>query len=70
MDMPGYKVLFEEGVFDTCASCHMLANAGSGKLGPNLEDVENKYENVDGLIDVLANGKGNGAMPVKVSHHY
>ncbi|MCB0880474.1 MAG: c-type cytochrome [Thermoleophilia bacterium] len=63
--MPGYAVLFDEGVFETCKSCHMLGGIGNGGPGPNLDAVGTRYKTADDIVTVLANGLGGGAMPVK-----
>lgn len=63
--MPGYQVLFEEGVYETCGSCHQLGGVGNGGPGPNLDAVGTRYDSVDDMIEVLAKGLGGGAMPVK-----
>ncbi len=64
MEMPGYQVLFEEGIYETCGSCHQLGGIGNGGPGPNLDAVGTRYE-LDEMIGIMANGLGNGAMPVK-----
>ncbi|MCW2928598.1 MAG: Cytochrome b subunit of the bc complex-like protein [Thermoleophilia bacterium] len=63
--MPGYAVLFEEGIYETCGSCHQLGGVGNGGPGPNLDAVGTRYDSVDDIIEVLAKGLGGGAMPVK-----
>ena len=65
MEMPGYAVLFEGGVYETCASCHQLGGVGNGGPGPALDGVGTRYDSADELVEVLANGLGGGAMPVK-----
>jgi mono/diheme cytochrome c family protein len=65
MEMAGYNVLFEEGIFETCGSCHQLGGVGNGGPGPNLDAVGTRYKTADDIVQVLANGKGGGAMPVK-----
>lgn len=65
INMPGYAVLFEEGYFETCASCHELGGIGNSGPGPALDDVGTRYDSADELVDVMANGLGGGAMPVK-----
>ncbi|MCW2955699.1 MAG: Cytochrome b subunit of the bc complex-like protein [Thermoleophilia bacterium] len=61
--MPGYNVLFEEGAFETCGSCHVLGGVGNGAVGPDLTEVGTRYDNVDDITDVMINGVGN--MPAK-----
>jgi mono/diheme cytochrome c family protein len=63
--MPGYAVLFEDGMFETCQSCHQLGGIGNGGPGPNLDAVGTRYDSADDILEVLAHGKGGGAMPVK-----
>lgn len=63
--MPGYQVLFEEGMYETCQSCHQLGGVGNGGPGPNLDAVGTRYDSADDLLEVLAKGLGGGAMPVK-----
>ena len=63
--MPGYQVLFEEGTFETCGACHQLGGLGGGNVGPDLTDVGTRYDSADDLTEVMANGLGGGAMPVK-----
>lgn len=63
--MPGYAVLFEEGVYETCGSCHELGGIGNGGPGPGLDAVGTRYDSADDLTEVMANGLGGGAMPVK-----
>jgi ubiquinol-cytochrome c reductase cytochrome b subunit/menaquinol-cytochrome c reductase cytochrome b/c subunit len=63
--MPGYAVLFDQGAFETCGACHVLGGVGSGSVGPDLTDVGTRYDSADDLTEVLANGIGGGAMPVK-----
>jgi ubiquinol-cytochrome c reductase cytochrome b subunit/menaquinol-cytochrome c reductase cytochrome b/c subunit len=64
--LPGYSVLFgERAVFETCGSCHVLGGAGGGAVGPDLSEVGTRYDSADDLVEVLANGLGGGAMPVK-----
>ncbi len=65
MGMPGYAVLFEDGMFETCQSCHQLGGIGNGGPGPNLDAVGTRYDSADDILEVLAHGKGGGAMPVK-----
>ena len=65
MAMPGYQVLFEEGIYETCGSCHELGGVGNSGPGPNLDDVGTRYGSADDLVEVLANGLGGGVMPVK-----
>lgn len=63
-EMEGYRILFEEGVFDqSCSSCHQLGGIGNGGVGPVLDDVGTRYDDLDGIIEVLAFGKGGGSMP-------
>ena len=64
-ELAGYKVLFEEGVYETCGSCHQLGGVGNGGPGPNLDAVGTRYDSADDIVEVLANGLGGGAMPVK-----
>lgn len=63
--MPGYAVLFEEGVYETCGACHQLGGFGNGGPGPSLDDVGTRYDSADDITEVMANGLGGGAMPVK-----
>ena len=63
--LPGYAVLFEQGIFETCGSCHELGGVGNGGPGPNLDEVGTRYDSADEIADVLANGLGGGTMPVK-----
>ncbi|MCW2962593.1 MAG: Cytochrome b subunit of the bc complex-like protein [Thermoleophilia bacterium] len=63
--MPGYNVLFEEGIFETCGSCHVLGGLGNGSVGPDLTEVGPRYDDVDEMLDVMLNGLGGGAMPPK-----
>jgi mono/diheme cytochrome c family protein len=64
--LAGYKLLFEDpGYFETCQSCHQLGGVGNGGPGPNLDAVGTRYKSADDILEVLANGKGGGAMPVK-----
>ena len=63
--MPGYQVLFEEGIFETCGACHQLGGQGGGNVGPDLTDVGTRYDSADDLTEVMANGLNGGAMPVK-----
>lgn len=63
--LPGYAVLFEDGVYETCGSCHELGGIGNGGPGPNLDAVGTRYDSADELVEVLANGLGGGQMPVK-----
>lgn len=65
MAMPGYQVLFEQGAFETCGACHTLGGAGNGAVGPPLDEVGTRYDSADDLLEVMANGLGGGAMPVK-----
>lgn len=65
MEMPGYAVLFEEGVWETCGACHELGGVGNGGPGPGLDQVGTRYEYADDLTQVIAFGLGGGAMPVK-----
>lgn len=65
MAMPGFQVLFEEGVYETCQSCHQLGGVGNGGPGPNLDAVGTRYDSVDDLTEVLVKGLGGGTMPVK-----
>lgn len=65
MALPGYAVLFEEGAFETCQSCHQLGGIGNGGPGPNLDMVGTRYKTADDLTEVMAKGLGGGAMPVK-----
>ena len=64
-ELPGYAVLFEEGVFETCSACHQLGGVGGGNVGPDLTNVGQRYDSADDLTEVLANGLGGGAMPAK-----
>lgn len=63
--MPGYQVLFEQGAYETCGACHQLGGVGNGGPGPNLDAVGTRYDSADDLVEVMANGLGGGAMPVK-----
>lgn len=65
MAMPGYAVLFEQGVYETCGSCHQLGGVGNSGPGPDLDAVGTRYDSADDLVEVMANGLGGGAMPVK-----
>lgn len=66
MAMPGYEVLFGAGAaYETCGSCHELGGVGNGGPGPNLDEVGTRYDTADDLVEVMANGLGGGAMPVK-----
>jgi len=65
VEMAGYQVLFEEGVYETCGSCHQLGGVGNGGPGPNLDAVGTRYDSADDLAEVMANGLGGGAMPIK-----
>lgn len=66
MAMPGYEVLFgDKAAFETCGSCHQLGGVGNGGPGPNLDNVGTAFDDADGIVEVLANGLGGGAMPVK-----
>lgn len=64
MELPGYAVLFENGAFETCQSCHQLGGVGNGGPGPNLDEVGTRYETADELTDVMANGIAPG-MPAR-----
>lgn len=51
--------VFTEQAEPTCASCHTLADAGSGgTIGPNLDDLQ---PSADRVLRALENGPG--AMP-------
>ena len=63
--LPGYAVLFEEGIMETCGACHVLGGTGGGNVGPDLTNVGQRYDSADDLTEVMANGLGGGAMPVK-----
>ena len=63
MALPGFAVLFEDGIYETCQSCHQLGGVGNGGPGPNLDEVGTRYKSVDELTEILANGKG--GMPIK-----
>ncbi|MEO6867113.1 MAG: c-type cytochrome, partial [Gaiellales bacterium] len=65
MAMPGYQVLFEDGTYETCGSCHQLGGIGNGGPGPNLDMVGTRYDTADDLTEVMAFGLGGGAMPAK-----
>lgn len=65
MAMPGYAVLFEEGAYETCQSCHQLGGIGNGGPGPNLDATGTRYDSADELTEVMGKGLGGGAMPVK-----
>ena len=66
MELAGYQLLFEDpGYFETCQSCHQLGGVGNGGPGPNLDGVGTRYDSADDILEVLAKGKGGGAMPVK-----
>lgn len=43
-----------------CSSCH--GNNLEGKVGPKISDVGSRYSK-EQILDILKNGKGNGAMP-------
>lgn len=62
-EMPGYQVLFEEGVYETCGSCHQLGGVGNGGPGPNLDGVGTRYDSADDLTEVLAEGIPPGMPP-------
>lgn len=45
-----------------CVSCH--GQDAYGLIGPNLADNAYKHiKNLDDIVDVIANGRGNGSMP-------
>ncbi len=47
---------------DHCATCH--GSDGGGGAGPKLAGTVTKnYPDINAQIDVIANGKGGGAMP-------
>jgi menaquinol-cytochrome c reductase cytochrome b/c subunit len=64
-DLPGYAVLFEQGVWETCGACHAIGTFGNGNVGPNLLNVGANYDTADDMTEVMAFGLGGGAMPVK-----
>jgi ubiquinol-cytochrome c reductase cytochrome b subunit/menaquinol-cytochrome c reductase cytochrome b/c subunit len=63
MELAGYTVLFENGAWETCQSCHQLGGIGNSGPGPGLDEVGTKYE-VDELTTIMAEGVAPG-MPVK-----
>jgi ubiquinol-cytochrome c reductase cytochrome b subunit/menaquinol-cytochrome c reductase cytochrome b/c subunit len=66
MAMPGYDVLFgDTAAFETCGACHQLGGVGNGGPGPSLDKTGTNYDSADELVEVMANGLGGGAMPVK-----
>jgi mono/diheme cytochrome c family protein len=64
MALPGYAVLFEDGIFETCQSCHQLGGVGNSGPGPDLSKVGTRYDKIDDITSILAKGKG-GVMPIK-----
>lgn len=65
MAMPGYVALFDEGFFETCASCHQLGGIGNSGPGPALDTIGTQFDSADEIVTILAKGMGGGAMPVK-----